>query len=72
MYWSDWSSGTSQTGKIEYAWMNGNHRKVLIASDLQWPNGLTIDYFSRKLYWCDAYLDKIEKVNLDGTHREVC
>ncbi|XP_054274081.1 low-density lipoprotein receptor-related protein 1-like [Macrosteles quadrilineatus] len=71
MYWSDWSTSTEPMGKIESAWMNGENRKVFVDSELQWPNGLTIDYFTRKLYWCDAYLDKIERISLDGTERQV-
>lgn len=71
MYWSDWASGSSQHGKIERAWMNGDKRQVFVDSELQWPNGLTVDYLTRKLYWCDAYLDKIERIHLDGSKREV-
>lgn len=71
MYWSDWSSSNAQNGKIETAWMNGDQRKVFVDTELQWPNGLTIDYFNRKLYWCDSYLNKIERISLSGIDREV-
>lgn len=72
MYWSDWASGTTtRHGKIEYAWMDGSNRKIFIDTGLQWPNGLTIDHLTRTLYWCDAYLDKIEKIHLNKMHREV-
>lgn len=71
MYWSDWSSSNALNGKIETAWMNGDQRKVFVDTELQWPNGLTIDYFNRKLYWCDSYLDKIERISLSGIDREV-
>ena len=72
MFWTDWVSSTSQKGKIEQAWMDGTNRKSLIETQLQWPNGLSIDYAEKKLYWCDAFLDKIERAELDGRHREVC
>lgn len=72
MFWTDWVSSTSQKGKIEQAWMDGTNRKSLIESHLQWPNGLSIDYVEKKLYWCDAFLDKIERAGLDGSNREVC
>jgi Low-density lipoprotein receptor repeat class B. len=72
MFWTDWVSSTSQKGKIEQAWMDGTNRKSLIESHLQWPNGLSIDYVEKKLYWCDAFLDKIERAGLDGSKREVC
>lgn len=76
MYWSDWSIGHNflaephYGGRIEYAGMDGSDRKILINTKLQWPNGLTFDYINKKLYFCDAYLHKIERVNLDGTERE--
>ncbi|XP_069676734.1 low-density lipoprotein receptor-related protein 1 isoform X1 [Periplaneta americana] len=71
MYWTDWASSASQRGKIEQAWMDGTHRISLIESQLQWPNGLSIDYVDKKLYWCDAFLDKIERASLDGSNREI-
>ncbi|CAG2068168.1 unnamed protein product, partial [Timema podura] len=71
MYWTDWASAGTHKGKIESAWMDGSNRKTFVKTDLQWPNGLSIDYPSKKLYWCDAYLDKIERINLDGTSREL-
>lgn len=49
IYWSDW--GTE--GRIERAWMDGQHREVII-EDLGWPNGLVIDKAEMKLYWIDA------------------
>jgi len=72
MFWTDWVSSTSQKGKIERAWMDGTNKLSLIDKDLQWPNGLSIDYVGKKLYWCDAFLDKIERAGLDGKGREVC
>lgn len=71
MYWADWASTANHSGKIEKAWMDGTHREVFVKNELQWPNGLTIDFITKKLYWCDAYLDKIERINFDGTDREI-
>lgn len=71
MYWTDWATGTTIPGKIETAWMDGTHRDVFVNNDTLWPNGLTIDYVGKKLYWCDAYLDKIEMIGLDGQGRKV-
>ena len=34
-----------------------------------WPNGLTIDYGNRRLYWADAKLDRIETSDLSGQNR---
>ena len=46
-------------------------RHVLIDTNIEWPNGLTIDYKDRQLYWVDAKLHFIHACNLDGTNRRV-
>ena len=35
------------------------------------PNGLTIDYLNRTLYWCDARLDRIESLDLRYMTRKI-
>lgn len=40
-------------------------------ADVQWPIGLTLDFFTRRLYWSDVYHDRIERIDLDGNNREV-
>ena len=34
-----------------------------------YPNGLSIDYVTKHLYWVDAQLDKIEMSDLNGKNR---
>ena len=67
MYWTDWGKHP----KIERAALDGSHRTILVNDSVAWPNGLTIDYLFRKIYWADAKLDKIEVMNLDGSNRRV-
>ena len=67
MYWTDWGKDP----KIERAALDGSQRITLVDTSVAWPNGLTIDHFSRKIYWADAKLDKIEVINLDGSSRRV-
>ena len=67
MYWSDWGI----PAKIERASMDGMNRQVLIDTGVTWPNGLAIDYQLQRLYWADAFTDKIEYSNVDGTGREI-
>lgn len=67
MYWMDWGSRP----KIERAALDGSDRQVLVNESITWPNGLTIDYTERRLYWGDAVEDRIESCNLDGTGRRV-
>ena len=67
MYWSDW--GISP--KIEQANMDGTARTTLVSSGLVWVNALALDYQNRLLYWCDAKLYKIERVDLKGSNRKL-
>ncbi|XP_030837511.1 sushi, von Willebrand factor type A, EGF and pentraxin domain-containing protein 1 isoform X2 [Strongylocentrotus purpuratus] len=67
MYYSDW--GTAP--KIEKAHMDGLNRQILVDSDIGWPNGIALDLDAGKLYWGDAKIDRIERINLDGTGREM-
>lgn len=70
IYWSDWG----KVPKIERSGMDGSNREVIVkqSQDLEWPNGLTIDYVSRRIYWIDSKLHKIGSANMDGTdHRHV-
>lgn len=39
MYWTDWGS----SAKIETANYDGTSRKVIIGTNLGWPNGLHLD-----------------------------
>ena len=57
--------------KIERAYMDGSGRQTVIGDNLLQPNGITIDYESLKIYWCDSGFDLIEYANLDGTGRMV-
>lgn len=72
MYWSRWSRVmTNLPSHIERSTMDGRNKTAFISSDLHWPSGLTIDFLTSKLYWCDSFLDKVERINLDGTDRQV-
>ena len=67
LYWTDWGA----PAKIERASMDGNSRTVLHDTGLIWPNGLTLDYESQRLYWVEANLNIIESSKVDGTGRAV-
>ncbi|VDD90121.1 unnamed protein product, partial [Enterobius vermicularis] len=41
----------------------------LAENDLGWPNALTIDFYSDKLFWGDAHLNEIGYMDLDGGAR---
>jgi low density lipoprotein receptor-related protein 5/6 len=44
-------------------------RKILVDTDLAWPNGLTLDYENKLLYWMEAKLRYIAVVDWDGRNR---
>jgi len=67
MYWTDW--GTNP--KIEQAEMDGSARRTIVTGNLVWPNGLTIDQLTNRLFWVDAKLDKIEVSDLNGRNRQL-
>ena len=67
MYWTD----CGKHPKIERAGLDGSQRVTLVDTSVAWPNGITIDYHKKKIYWADAKLDKIEVMNLDGSNRRL-
>ncbi|XP_022088723.1 uncharacterized protein LOC110978215 [Acanthaster planci] len=67
LYWTDWGSYP----RIERSDTDGSGRRVLIDTDLRWPNGLALDLEGEKMYWCDAGIDRIEYSDLLGQGRTV-
>ena len=67
MYWTDWGANP----KIEKAAMDGSERQVIVTGNMTWPNGLTIDQATNRLFWADAKLDKIEVSDLSGGNRQL-
>ncbi|XP_031438138.1 low-density lipoprotein receptor-related protein 1B isoform X1 [Clupea harengus] len=63
MYWSV----IGDRSHIEEAAMDGSMRRVLLDKKLRRPTGLTIDYFTQRLYWADAELATIGSVRFDGS-----
>lgn len=58
--------------KIERAGMNGDHttRTVIVKEDIFWPNGLTVDFSTRTLYWLDGRFKFIESMDFSGQNRK--
>ncbi|KAI8440067.1 hypothetical protein MSG28_001491 [Choristoneura fumiferana] len=65
LYWSDWGENPS----IERAYLDGTQRQIIVKQDLGFPNGITIDFRDRRLYWTDALKDRIDTSDLHGNHR---
>ncbi|XP_028846293.1 low-density lipoprotein receptor-related protein 2a isoform X3 [Denticeps clupeoides] len=65
IFWTDWY----RPAKIMRAWCDGSHALSIVNTTLGWPNGLAIDWSSMRLYWVDAFFDKIEHSSFDGQNR---
>ena len=65
-------STLAETPKLERATLDGRDRKVLLnvqSTRMVRPKGLSVDLANQHLYWTDSYLDRIERINYDGTNR---
>ncbi|XP_017778488.1 PREDICTED: low-density lipoprotein receptor-related protein 2 isoform X2 [Nicrophorus vespilloides] len=69
LYFSSWHL-QAYIGKIG---MDGsNFTRILTwENDIAWPNALTIDYFTDRIYFADAHLDYIASTDLEGRHRHI-
>ena len=65
MFWSDWGIKP----RLERAALDGTGRRAIVDDNLGWPNGLCIDFPSKRIYWADAKLDRIEAADLNGENR---
>ncbi|CEF64522.1 Low-density lipoprotein receptor-related protein 6 [Strongyloides ratti] len=55
---------------IEKVTFSGYKREKIIKNNILSPTFMAIDYKSTKLYWVDGQLNKIERIDYDGKHRE--
>lgn len=66
LFWSDWGL----SAHIGAAFMDGTKEQILV-DQVTWPNGLTVDWPSRRIYWVDAWDRTIESVKINGDDRRV-
>lgn len=66
MYWTDWGV----PAKIEKGGLNGVDVYSLVTEDIQWPNGITLDLSSGRLYWVDSKLHSISSIDVNGGNRK--
>ena len=67
VYWSVWGINP----RIETSYIDGTHRAILVEKDVKWPTSLCFDHISRRLYWIDAKLKRIETVTVIGHDRTI-
>ena len=58
LYWTDWGD----TAYIGRAGMDGTNVSAIITTKLEWPNALTIDYTTNKIFFADSHLNFLEWV----------
>ncbi|KAJ8924543.1 hypothetical protein NQ315_000691, partial [Exocentrus adspersus] len=63
IFFSEWD----RPANISRALSDGTNLTVFKNLTLGWPNGLSIDFTTDRLYWCDALLDHVQHSNLDGS-----
>lgn len=57
MFWTDWSA---EDPSINRANLDGTNNLTLFGKNkVEWPNGITVDYISNRIYWVDAKRDYI-------------
>uniref|UniRef100_A0A183BI71 Low-density lipoprotein receptor-related protein 6 n=1 Tax=Globodera pallida TaxID=36090 RepID=A0A183BI71_GLOPA len=59
IYWAD----QGQTPAIQRAWLDGTHKQVVVHDEVKEPTDLIIDPNSHYLYWTDAGMDGIYRIN---------
>uniref|UniRef100_A0A8B9QHS4 Low density lipoprotein receptor n=1 Tax=Apteryx owenii TaxID=8824 RepID=A0A8B9QHS4_APTOW len=65
MYWTDWGA----SAKIAKSGLNGADNFALVTEGIEWPNGITLDLPSQRLYWVDSRLHALSSVDVDGGNR---
>lgn len=64
LFWTEWGANAH----IGVAYMDGTEPKVLIGN-VAWPNGITLDWPNRRIYWVDAQSQSIESATIEGQDR---
>ncbi|RUS81825.1 hypothetical protein EGW08_010417, partial [Elysia chlorotica] len=67
LFYSDWLRNSRQTAYIARCFTDGTNITQIRRKQLGWPNGLTIDFQADRLYWADAFFDRIQHSGLDGS-----
>lgn len=66
LFWTDWDKNDP---RVERCSMAGEYRQTIVQVEKMfgaWPNGLTLDYTLKRVYWIDARSDSIHTTNYDG------
>ncbi|CAG5124929.1 unnamed protein product, partial [Candidula unifasciata] len=67
LFFTDWGDSPH----ISRMNMDGTDVRKIINESIEWPNALTIDYVTEKVFWGDGDLDYIGMADLDGQNARV-
>ncbi|KAJ9584469.1 hypothetical protein L9F63_021194, partial [Diploptera punctata] len=67
LFWSD----SGKEPRLERSRLDGSDRFVLVNDSGNSIIDIALDYENQKLYWCDSWSNRIERINYNGTDREV-
>ncbi|XP_013139832.1 PREDICTED: sortilin-related receptor-like [Papilio polytes] len=66
LFWTDWDRNNPSVSRSN---LDGSHIVRLFEKPIvQWPNGITIDQMSERIYWVDAMEDYIASADLNGQY----
>ncbi|CAK1543183.1 unnamed protein product [Leptosia nina] len=66
LFWTDWDRKNPSVSRSN---LDGTNVKKLFTNPVvQWPNGITIDQMSERIYWVDAMEDYIASADLEGKY----
>ena len=71
LFITDWGTDWGQEAKVLRSNMDGTNVQILAKDNVGWPNGITIDFVTRKVYWIDAKYHYIARMNYGGNEREM-
>lgn len=64
MFWTDWAPGNASVSRAN---LDGTDvKRLFVEPTVEWPNGITIDHISERIYWVDARQDYIGSSDFDG------
>nr|XP_033774457.1 sortilin-related receptor isoform X1 [Geotrypetes seraphini] len=66
MFWTDWGDNNHGIYRSE---MDGSSVIHIVSVGVKWPNGISVD--DQWVYWAEAYMDRIERVDFNGQRRSV-
>ena len=47
--------------------MDGSSKSIIQSDKMHWPNGLAIDYLTKKVYFTDGRAKAIYRINMNGS-----